>query len=160
MASSKPAFERGFSYGDDAVMETGLQRGGMSAVINVDAAEFSEAYDPRARPVGLDLAGHDMAIMGPKVVVMDAFVVDLLTVDTSAQTFRAKLLLSCDWEDDGILAPEVKAKRKMGGTTLSKSDTYRTGKYALKEQYKDDPTGLTWNPEVRVEWAGLAGMSI
>lgn len=139
-------------------------------------AEFSDRYDAYAPPVGLDMAGHDTFLMGPKVVILDSFIVDLLHVDTSAQTFRLKLLLNMDWEDDGTIEPEVKFKRGLGrkgtssrSTELSGSSgdnitnstartlktmgsnvgsTYKTGKYVLKKDYSDDPLGTTWNPEV------------
>ena len=77
----------------------------------ISQAEFSDRYDTHAPPVGLDMAGHDTFLMGPKVVILDSFIVDLLHVDTSAQTFRLKLLLNMDWEDDGTIEPEVKFKR-------------------------------------------------
>ncbi|KAL7537440.1 hypothetical protein ACHAXR_007824, partial [Thalassiosira sp. AJA248-18] len=84
-----------------------------------DVAKFSESYDGSALPVGLDMAGHDTYLMGPKVVMLDSFIVDLLTVDTSAQTFRLKLLVNMDWEDDGTIEPELKAKRNLGRATIS-----------------------------------------
>eukprot|EP00573_Skeletonema_grethae_P010266 CAMPEP_0201692566 /NCGR_PEP_ID=MMETSP0578-20130828/5422_1 /ASSEMBLY_ACC=CAM_ASM_000663 /TAXON_ID=267565 /ORGANISM="Skeletonema grethea, Strain CCMP 1804" /LENGTH=97 /DNA_ID=CAMNT_0048177969 /DNA_START=56 /DNA_END=346 /DNA_ORIENTATION=- len=68
--------------------------------VNADVTEFSDRYDAHAPPVGLDMGGHDTFIMGPKTVILDSFIVDLLHVDTSAQTFRLKLLLNMDWEDD------------------------------------------------------------
>jgi len=110
--------------------------------------------------------------MGPKTVILDSFIVDLMHVDTSAQTFRLKLLLNMDWEDDGTIEPEVKYKRGLGrrkhsersvsdvgeavvNTTArtfksmsSVDSTYKTGKYVLKKDYIDDPLGTTWNPEV------------
>ncbi len=120
-------------------------------------AEFSDRYDAYAPPVGLDMAGHDTFLMGPKAVILDSFIVDLLHVDTSAQTFRLKLLLNMDWEDDGIIEPEFKAKRNLGRTGSSKKqvqrgsmesicstttngidDAYRTGKYVLKQTYRDE----------------------
>ncbi|KAL7550707.1 hypothetical protein ACHAWF_013945 [Thalassiosira exigua] len=94
--------------------------------VNNDVEEFSESYDPSAPPVGLDMGGHDTYLMGPKVVMLDSFVVDLLHVDTSAQTFRLKLLLNMDWEDDGTIESEYKAKRNLGRTTLEQS-MFRTG---------------------------------
>ena len=112
------------------------------------------------------MAGHDTTIMGPKVVVMDSFIVDLLSVDTSAQTFKLKLLLNMDWEDDGTLEPETKAKRNLGRTRddgsansrsvegsrramgFDSSDHYKTGKYVLKKELREDPLASTWNPEV------------
>jgi len=163
--------------------------------INDDVAEFGENFDDSAPPAGLDMAGHDTCLMGPKSVILDSFVVDLLNVDTSAQTFHLKLLLNMDWEDDGTIEPETKAKRNLGryniapnseadmplynsntkGTTTSNSstfvrvpskagvttteqqqqrqnnrgeDTYKTGKYVLKKNFREDPLGTTWNPEV------------
>mmetsp|Transcript_2056 Transcript_2056/g.3520 ORF Transcript_2056/g.3520 Transcript_2056/m.3520 type:complete len:533 (+) Transcript_2056:129-1727(+) len=142
--------------------------------VNSDVAEFSDRYDTHAPPVGLDMAGHDTFLMGPKVVILDSFIVDLLHVDTSAQTFRLKLLLNMDWEDDGTIEPEVKFKRGLGrkghsnrrnsdetsDSTLNNTartlksmasgveSTYKTGKYVLKKDYIDDPLGTTWNPEV------------
>ena len=114
-----------------------------------DAEEFSDSYDPSAPPVGLDMDGHDTAIMGPKVVVVDAFVIDLLNVDTSAQTFQLKVRLNLDWEDDGTIEPETKAKRMMGGRAGGDGDgVYRTGKWALRSELREDPLALTWNPEV------------
>jgi len=120
------------------------------------------------------MAGHDTFLMGPKAVILDSFIVDLLHVDTSAQTFRLKLLLNMDWEDDGTIEPEVKYKRGLGRKGISsRSDdsvvsesvihttartlksmgsgienTYKTGKYVLKKDYIEDPLGTTWNPEV------------
>jgi hypothetical protein len=121
------------------------------------------------------MAGHDTFLMGPKVVIFDSFIVDLLHVDTSAQTFRLKLLLNMDWEDDGTIEPEVKFKRGLGRkgasgrsnngelsssitstadnlkslrSTGADSTTYKTGKYVLKKEYLEDPLGTTWNPEV------------
>lgn len=120
------------------------------------------------------MGGHDTFIMGPKTVILDSFIVDLLHVDTSAQTFRLKLLLNMDWEDDGTIEPEVKYKRGLGRTKFSNrstsdvtdsrmsttartlksigsnasDSTYKTGKYVLKKNYIDDPLGTTWNPEV------------
>lgn len=82
--------------------------------IDSDVQEFSDEYDDSAPAVGLTMAGHDTYIMGPKLVLLDSFVVDLLNVDTSAQTFRLKLLISMDWEDDGTIEPEVKSKRALG----------------------------------------------
>ena len=79
-----------------------------------DVEQFSESYDNTAPAVGLDMAGHDTSLLGPKVVLLDSFIVDLLAVDTSAQTFRLKLLLNMDWEDDGTIEPEGKAKRNLG----------------------------------------------
>lgn len=131
-------------------------------------AEFSDHYDSYAPPVGLDMAGHDTFLLGPKAVILDSFIVDLLHVDTSAQTFRLKLLLNMDWEDDGTIEPEVKFKRGLGRKTTSNrshsggysdvsgSDTireattrtYKTGKYVLKKDYMEEPLATTWNPEV------------
>ncbi|KAL7526030.1 hypothetical protein ACHAXR_001280, partial [Thalassiosira sp. AJA248-18] len=138
--------------------------------IRNDVREFSESYDGSALPVGLDMAGHDTYLMGPKVVMLDSFIVDLLTVDTSAQTFRLKLLLNMDWEDDGTIEPEVKAKRNLGRTTtvpltggsadssnrsfvrttskVEEGNVYKTGKYVLQREFNNDPLGSTWNPEV------------
>ena len=65
------------------------------------------------------MAGHDTFLMGPKAVIFDSFIVDLLHVDTGAQTFRLKLLLSMDWEDDGTIEPEVKFKRGLGRKATS-----------------------------------------
>mmetsp|Transcript_13019 Transcript_13019/g.28110 ORF Transcript_13019/g.28110 Transcript_13019/m.28110 type:complete len:517 (-) Transcript_13019:193-1743(-) len=163
--------------------------------INDDVKEFGENFDDTAPPAGLDMAGHDTTLMGPKSVILDSFVVDLLNVDTSAQTFHLKLLLNMDWEDDGTIEPETKAKRNLGryniapnseadvplynsntaGTATSNSSTfvrapsnarvlterqnsraeengnistYKTGKYVLKKEFREDPLGTTWNPEV------------
>mmetsp|Transcript_33010 Transcript_33010/g.63067 ORF Transcript_33010/g.63067 Transcript_33010/m.63067 type:complete len:562 (-) Transcript_33010:283-1968(-) len=158
--------------------------------INSDVAEFSENFDDTAPPTGLDMAGHDTYLMGPKIVMLDSFVVDLLNVDTSAQTFRLKLLLNMDWEDDGTIKPETKAKRNLGrsgsstssliGNSISetfqrrgsklvssvtnnnnnggggggggedayKTGTYKTGKYVLKKEFREDELGTTWNPQV------------
>jgi len=132
--------------------------------VNNDASEFSEHYDATAPPVGLDMGGHDTFLLGPKIVMLDSFVVDLLNVDTSAQTFRLKLLVNMDWEDDGTIGPEVKAKRGLGrtttfsdhpgrssqdslSTTITNTSHYRTGKYVLKEKFQDSPLSTTWNPE-------------
>ena len=118
------------------------------------------------------MGGHDTFLMGPKTVILDSFIVDLMHVDTSAQTFRLKLLLNMDWEDDGTIEPEVKYKRGLGRRKHSErsvsdvgesvvnatartfksissvDSTYKTGKYVLKKDYIDDPLGTTWNPEV------------
>jgi hypothetical protein len=59
-----------------------------------DAENFPEIYDETAPPVGTDMAGHDIALLGPKIVLLDAFIVDLLDVDTSAQTFKLKMILN------------------------------------------------------------------
>lgn len=59
-----------------------------------DVENFPESYDGMAPAVGTDMAGHDIALHGPKVVLLDAFIVDLLDVDTSAQTFKLKLILN------------------------------------------------------------------
>ena len=85
--------------------------------VTEDVENLSDNYDATAPSVGLDMAGHDQHLLGPKVVILDAFVVDLLNVDTSAQTFRLKLMLNLDWEDDGTIEPEVKAKRNLGRPT-------------------------------------------
>ena len=85
--------------------------------VGEDVENLSDNYDATAPSVGLDMAGHDQHLLGPKVVILDAFVVDLLNVDTSAQTFRLKLMLNMDWEDDGTIEPEVKAKRNLGRPT-------------------------------------------
>eukprot|EP00584_Thalassiosira_punctigera_P006481 CAMPEP_0172536304 /NCGR_PEP_ID=MMETSP1067-20121228/8094_1 /TAXON_ID=265564 ORGANISM="Thalassiosira punctigera, Strain Tpunct2005C2" /NCGR_SAMPLE_ID=MMETSP1067 /ASSEMBLY_ACC=CAM_ASM_000444 /LENGTH=110 /DNA_ID=CAMNT_0013321351 /DNA_START=219 /DNA_END=547 /DNA_ORIENTATION=- len=90
------------------------ERDTVQAHTSTDANLFSENVDAYAPPVGLDMGGHDTYLMGPKVVILDSFVIDLLHVDTSAQTFRLKLLLNMDWEDDGTIEPEVKAKRNLG----------------------------------------------
>ena len=126
--------------------------------ISNDVQEFSQDYDGSAPPVGLDMVGHDMYLMGPKVVMLDSFVVDLLHVDTSAQTFRLKLLVNMDWEDDGTIEPETKAKRNLTATskrmiprrssTGDDSECYKTGKYVLREEFRDDPLATTWNPEL------------
>lgn len=145
--------------------------------INHDVSEFSDTFDETAPPVGLDMAGHDMYLLGPKIVMLDSFVVDLLHVDTSAQTFRLKVLVNMDWEDDGTIMAEFKAKRNLGRTTTaqfgnqnsvmsdeqdgrassssiagdnhkSSKDSYKTGKYVLKKDFQDDPLSTTWNPQM------------
>mmetsp|Transcript_12406 Transcript_12406/g.26914 ORF Transcript_12406/g.26914 Transcript_12406/m.26914 type:complete len:557 (-) Transcript_12406:216-1886(-) len=95
----------------------------MANHVNHDVSEFSENFDETAPPVGLDMAGHDTYLLGPKIVMLDSFVVDLLNVDTSAQTFRLKLLVNMDWEDDGVIGPEVRQKRNLGrtGTTITEN---------------------------------------
>lgn len=87
--------------------------------VNSDVKEFSDNFDATAPAVGLDMAGHDTYLMGPKVVMLDSFVVDLLNVDTSAQTFKLKVLVNMDWEDDGTIEAEFKAKRNLGRTTTN-----------------------------------------
>ncbi|EJK68930.1 hypothetical protein THAOC_09857 [Thalassiosira oceanica] len=95
--------------------------------VGEDVENLSDNYDATAPSVGLDMAGHDQHLLGPKVVILDAFVVDLLNVDTSAQTFRLKLMLNMDWEDDGTIEPEVKAKRNLGRpTSFAPSTGYST----------------------------------
>ena len=126
-----------------------------------DEGVFTNNYDSTAPPVELDMSGHDTYLLGPKIVMLDTFVVDLLNVDTSAQTFRLKLILNMDWEDDGTIEPEVKAKRNLGRTVSQKKrgsidsshsyeneSIYRTGKYVLRQEFRDDPLSITWNPEV------------
>lgn len=75
------------------------------------------------------MAGHDTFLMGPKAVILDSFIVDLLHVDTSAQTFRIKLVLNMDWEDDGTIEPEVKFKRGLGrkGVSSRSNDSSAAG---------------------------------
>mmetsp|Transcript_13016 Transcript_13016/g.28096 ORF Transcript_13016/g.28096 Transcript_13016/m.28096 type:complete len:491 (-) Transcript_13016:193-1665(-) len=137
--------------------------------INDDVKEFGENFDDTAPPAGLDMAGHDTTLMGPKSVILDSFVVDLLNVDTSAQTFHLKLLLNMDWEDDGTIEPETKAKRNLGrsgtnnssfslggdflrqgsrGDESNASSSYKTGKYVPRKEFREDPLGTTWNPQV------------
>lgn len=126
----------------------------LSSSISSDKNEFSEKHDDHAPPIGLDMAGHDTFLLGPKVVLLDSFIVDLLNVDTSAQTFKLKLLLNMDWEDDGTIGPEVKNKRGLGRRKGSLNglyntdlrDTYKTGKYVLLPEFCDDPLSTTWNP--------------
>ena len=130
-----------------------------------DGEVFTINYDATNPPVELDMSGHDNYLLGPKIVVLDSFVVDLLNVDTSAQTFKLKLILNMDWEDDGVIEPEYKAKRNLARTVSQKASRrgsldsaystntaddsiYRTGKYVLKQDYRDDPLTTTWNPEV------------
>lgn len=117
-----------------------------------DVDEFSELYDPAADPVGLNMAGHDTFLLGPKTVMLDSFVIDLLHVDTGAQTFRLKLLVNMDWEDDGTIKPELKSKRNLGSgrrhSAGDDGDHYKTGKYVLKEEFREDPLSTTWNPDV------------
>ncbi|KAL3802681.1 hypothetical protein HJC23_012005 [Cyclotella cryptica] len=132
-----------------------------------DVGNFPEAYDITAPPVGTDMAGHDTFLLGPKVVLLDSFIVDLLNVDTSAQTFKLKLILNLDWVDDGTIEPETKAKRNLRKTSRAESfmdgessldlnrassgshmDYYKTGKYIPRRQYIEDPLSTTWNPEV------------
>ena len=134
--------------------------GGEAFVVSADKQNFPEKFDDSAPAVGLDMAGHDTFIMGPKVVLLDSFIVDLLEVDTSAQTFSIKLLLNIDWDDDGTIEPEVKAKRGLGRKVKKNivggipnnsdhqttNDTYKTGKYVLRPEFSDHLT--TWNPEV------------
>jgi hypothetical protein len=135
--------------------------------VDADTAEFSRSYDSSAEPVGLDMAGHDTYLLGPKIVMLDSFIIDLLNVDTGAQTFRLKLLVNMDWEDDGTIEPELKAKRNLrpsynemetpssistfGRRTSESSQegtAYKTGKYILKREFRDDALSTTWNPEV------------
>lgn len=119
--------------------------------VNQDVAEFSN-FDETAPPVGMDMGGHDTLLQGPKIVMLDSFVVDLLNVDTSAQTFQLKLLVNMDWEDDGTILPEVKAKRVLGRNSSSTDScgVYKTGKYVLKDRFTESPLDTTWNPEVRL----------
>ena len=116
-----------------------------------DANEFSESYDSAEYPVGLDMAGHDTHLRGPKIVMLDSCVIDLLKVDTGAQTFKLKLLVNMDWEDDGTIEPELKCKRNLGrrGSYDSQDeDVYKTGKYVLRHGFREDPLSTTWNPNV------------
>ena len=125
-----------------------------------DADEFSDSYDPSAVPIGSDMSGHDIPLLGPKTVLLDTFIIDLQTVDTSAQTFRLKLLVNIDWEDDGAIEPEVKSKRSnlSGSTSSARSlsssnnsgnEVYKTGKYVLKPDYRNssDETSC-WDPQI------------
>lgn len=150
-------------------------QGSVYGRIQEDADTFSQSFDPNAAPVGIDMAGHDTFLLGPKVVILDSFIVDLLHVDTSAQTFRLKLLLNMDWEDDGTIEQEEKAKRTLGGAANAESirrgshtssassttsgssrsfrrkkssDTYKTGKYVLRSSFMDDPLQSTWDPNM------------
>lgn len=66
----------------------------LSRSASSDVEHFPEMYDPTAPAVGTDMAGHDTFLLGPKVVLLDAFIVDLLDVDTSAQTFKLKMILN------------------------------------------------------------------
>ena len=137
----------------------------MSAIyLARDADEFSESYDHSAIPVGADMTGHDIPLLGPKTVMLDAFIIDLQTVDTSAQTFRLKLLANVDWEDDGTIEPEVKGKRgNLGSSSTSgssssrslsssngASEVYKTGKYVLKTEYRnsDENYSCRWDPQI------------
>lgn len=66
----------------------------MQSSVASDIENFPEVYNGKAPPVGTDMAGHDTFLLGPKVVLLDAFIVDLLDVDTSAQTFKIKMILN------------------------------------------------------------------
>ena len=95
--------------------------------------------------------------------------VDLLNVDTSAQTFKLKLMLNMDWEDDGTIKPKTKEKRSLGRSVAGGSSsslgsfvggvarqasgrsnvgTYETGKYVLHREFREDPLASTWNPQL------------
>lgn len=67
---------------------------GTQSGVASDVENFPEMYDASALAVGTDMAGHDAFLLGPKVVLLDAFIVDLLDVDTSAQTFKLKMILN------------------------------------------------------------------
>ena len=108
------------SFKRDAINQQSVT--GMSLVA-ADVREFSDKYDRTAPPVGLDMAGHDTFLLGPKTVMLDSFVVDLLHVDTSAQTFKLKLLVNMDWEDDGTIEEEYRAKRAMGRTFITNANS-------------------------------------
>ena len=108
------------SFKRDAINQqsvTGMSLG------TADVREFSDKYDRTAPPVGLDMAGHDTFLLGPKTVMLDSFVVDLLHVDTSAQTFKLILLVNMDWEDDGTIEEEYRAKRAMGRTFITNANS-------------------------------------
>lgn len=108
-----------------------------------DVTEFSDNYDETAPPVGPEMTGHDTFLLGPKVVLLDSFVVDLLHVDTSAQTFRLKLLLNMDWEDDGTIEPEVKFKRGLGRAVNRHINSSRESTTnVIHEQPLDPSTGF------------------
>jgi hypothetical protein len=123
-----------------------------------DVENFPEAYDESAPPVGTDMTGHDTFLLGPKIVLLDSFIIDLLEVDTSAQTFKLKMILNLDWEDDGTIEPEKKLKRNLkkrvslnNDVSLTRADStdfYRTGKYVSRKEFSEDPLSTTWNPEV------------
>ncbi|KAL3793366.1 hypothetical protein ACHAWO_002567 [Cyclotella atomus] len=58
-----------------------------------------------------------------------------------------------DWDDDGTIEPETKAKRSLNRSesvdSYWKSNTiYKTGKYVPRANFIDDPASTTWNPEV------------
>ncbi|KAL9185921.1 hypothetical protein ACHAXT_003698 [Thalassiosira profunda] len=136
-------------------MRPTVVHGGLSqstAIVNHDADEFSEAYDYSAPPVGLDMSGHDRFLMGAKVVMLDGFIVDLLNVDTSAQTFRLKLLVNLDWEDDGTIEPEVRAKRNLGRTgtgILSRRKSIESSGSNVSDDSSTVRRGLTRDPSAR-----------
>lgn len=78
--------------------------------------EFSKHFVKTTSPIWLDRAGHDTHLMGPKIVMLHSFMVNLLDVDTSAQTFWLKLMLNMDWKDDSTIKTKVKQKRNLGRT--------------------------------------------
>ena len=112
-----------FHHHDDENNDNAYDNDNDSDDDNNDCEEvvFATNYDATIPPVELDMSGHDITLLGPKLVVLDSFVVDLLNVDTSAQTFQLKLILNMDWEDDGIIEPEYKAKRNLGRTVSQKA---------------------------------------
>ncbi|KAL3806563.1 hypothetical protein ACHAXA_011738 [Cyclostephanos tholiformis] len=139
MIRHRPSISRGMSFS--------MRR----STLHKDVSEFSESYDPSTEPVGLDMGGHDTHLLGPKTVMLDSFVIDLLHVDTGAQTFRLKLLVNMDWEDDGTIEPEMKHRRNLGrrgSGSGGDGDVYRTGKYVPRREYREDPLSTTWNPNV------------
>ena len=127
-------------------------------------------YDPSAQPVGTLMYGHDATLLGRKVVVIDTLVVDLLDVNTSKQTFKLKLQVALDWEDDGIIQQELKDKQTLSAIAVSPStqgtsktstartryrrmSNYWTGKYTMKPEYespgnKSNMSNLIYTPEL------------
>ena len=89
------------------------------------------------------MAGHDTFLLGPKAVILDSFIVDLLHVDTSAQTFRLKLLLNMDWEDDGTIEPEVKFKRGLGRKGTSRRTNSDSSEMTLSHNLPDSVRDAT-----------------
>jgi len=89
-------------------------------------------------------------LMGPKVVVMDPNIFDLLEVDTVSHTFKVKMSVSLDWEDDGATEKEMIRKRGLRGISNRNVavEYYWSGKYRHKPQYDEDPLSTTFNPRV------------
>ena len=111
---------------------------------------LSRKMDYEAEPIGTKMEGYDIMLLGPKPVIIDALVVDLLNVDTSSQTFQIKLQATLDWEDDGVIAMEKQQKRSLRISNTQQS-FYTTGNYCISDDFIQDPENLCFNPCLQLE---------